>query len=170
MINLKHKNGGITTTQSHHELLHQVTHQHLLQRWLPSQGSPHRQRYHLPYPEFIARVADKSNIMCESVQKKTISSEHLQAALTVILLLLRISDSPTIFTNSDSSKKTSKNKTSSKDSPTKNSKKCSPKKCKRNEKNANSNNKKKRLWPYDKNSQKSKELILKSRKTRIIKI
>ena len=33
--------------------------------------------------EFVARVADKSNIMCESYQKKTISADHLEAALNV---------------------------------------------------------------------------------------
>ena len=31
--------------------------------------------------EFISRVSDKANFMCESYSKKTINAEHLEAAM-----------------------------------------------------------------------------------------
>ena len=43
------------------------------------------------YLEFVARVADKANVRCEEASKKTISADHLEAALTVILSLFRSS-------------------------------------------------------------------------------
>jgi len=49
--------------------------------------------------EFVARVADKSNVMCESYQKKTISADHLEAALKVHFLTFSNSDLLTIFKN-----------------------------------------------------------------------
>ena len=36
---------------------------------------------HLGIIEFIVRVSDKANIMCQSYSKKTINAEHLEAAL-----------------------------------------------------------------------------------------
>lgn len=77
--------------------------------------------------EFVARVADKSNIMCESYQKKTISADHLEAALNVHIQIFSNMDSPTILEISKILKKVSRNRTSSKDKQVKGWRRCSPK-------------------------------------------
>lgn len=83
MIFLKLKNGGRTTSQSHDERLCQGQNQLSLQCRLPSKGPRPLQRYSSQYLEFIVRLSDKANVMCEQNNKKTISAEHLEAALTV---------------------------------------------------------------------------------------
>lgn len=45
-----------------------------------------------PILEYVARLSDKANNICEQANKKTISAEHLEAALIVSVPKRRILD------------------------------------------------------------------------------
>lgn len=67
----------------------------------------------------MVRVSDKANDRCENANKKTISADHLEAALTVIIFLFRNSDLQIISMISKTWKMPLKNKISSKEKPVK---------------------------------------------------
>lgn len=92
MVNLKVKNGGRTITQGHDEQLRTTAYHPSLQSWLHHKTVGTLQRYHPLHLDFVVRLSDRANEMCEQASKKTISAEHLEAALIVSMTLFRTLD------------------------------------------------------------------------------
>jgi hypothetical protein len=118
--------------------------------------------------EFVARVADKSNIMCESYQKKTISADHLEAALNVHFFTFSNLDLRIIWKISKELRKASRNRINSKDKQVREWRKCLPKTNNRRENVGRCRRRCKSKSQYVKNSNKLRGM--KRRKSRSLTI
>lgn len=118
MLILLGKNVGRAVAEGHHEQLHQKQHHYALQCWVHHQDAHPFPQYRFIHSAFVVKLSARSNDICERNNKKTISAEHLEAALVVRNYPFRSSDSASTSKISRISAATSRSRTKWRRRPT----------------------------------------------------